>query len=245
MFFLASPVHADYQRAYQDYVYNYGAYRNSYNEYTVAKSTYQTYRTLTAQNEAINKFRAVLKNRATVMVVYYDLLQEKLNSAPGVVDSDKSTFNGIKESEKNWLAGHQKKIDAAGSLEDLNSVSQEFDSRYSQMDLETRQTVGKILLSKEVDLKGQLDLIFNNLDTKLKEMRTEGVNTTTQDRGVISSKNKLELFNQKVDEGKAIFFPERNDQIDIFKGQQRLTEANQYLRETVNYLLEVIKSVTG
>lgn len=238
MFFLASPVHADYQRAYQDYVYNYGAYRNSYNEYTVAKSTYQTYRTLTAQNEAINKFRAVLKNRATVMAVYYNLLQEKLVN-------DKDTFNGIKESEKGWLDAHQKKIDAAGSLEDLNSVSQEFDSRYSQMDLETRQTVGKILLSKEIDLKGQLDLIFNNLDTKLKEMRTEGVNTTTQDRGVISSKNKLELFNQKVDEGKAIFFPERNDQIDIFKGQQRLTEANQYLRETVNYLLEVIKSVTG
>lgn len=245
---LAPNVRADYSSAYQDYVYNYQIYRNAINEFQVAKSTYQTYRTLTAQNEAITKFKTVLKTRDTVMAVYYNLLQEKLNATPAVDDATKNTFNGIKTSEKNWLDAHQTKIDAAGSLDDLNSVSGEFDSRFPQMDLETRQTVGNVLLAKEADLKGQLDSLSGTETQVLAQIRQSGQDTSVWDRGVISARSKLDLYQQKIDDARNIFYPQNNyynQGIDIFQGQQALSSANQYLRETVSYLLEVIKGITG
>ena len=82
LFCFATPVRADYTKAYSDYTYNYNLYRQSYSDYQVAKSTYATYRTLTAQNDAILKLRSVLTARNQLMFVYYDLLVEKLNTTP-------------------------------------------------------------------------------------------------------------------------------------------------------------------
>lgn len=182
------------------------------------------------------------------MIVYYNLLQEKLNATPVVDDATKSTFNNIKESEKSWLGDNQAKIDAAASLEDLNSVSSEFDSRYRQMDKETKQTVGRILLSKEADLKGQVDSQIGTLGIKLTEIRQSGQNTSDLDRGVIAASNKLQLYLEKVNQANDIYFSQSSynqESIDLYLGQQKLTEANQYLRETVSYLMEIVKGILG
>ena len=242
---LPAPVYADYQSAYNDYSYNYTVYRNTYNDYQVSKSTFLTYHTLTSQNDAIDKMRAVLKARDQVMLVYYNLLQEKLNATPGVEESVKITFGKIKESEKNWLTDHQKKIEAANSLEDLNSASAEFENRYPQMDTETKQAVGEILLAKENNLGGQVDQFINNLNTKLTKIRQAGEATTFADRGIINTKNKLELFRTKLTQSREVFYSKNSGKIELFTGQQKLLEANQYLREAVNFLSEIIKSYTG
>lgn len=245
-YLLAPPVLADYQSAYNDYSYNYTLYRNTYNDYQVAKSAFLTYHTLTAQSDAINKLRAVLKARDQVMFVYYNLLQEKLNATVGVTDDTKTTFGKVKESEKTWLTDHQKKIEAAGSLEDLNSASAEFENRYSQMDTETKQAIGSILLAKEGTLGSQVETFIDSLNTKITEIRQSGEDTTFADRGVINTKNKIELFHTKLTATRDVFFPETSSgQIEIFKGQQRLSEANQYLREAASFLSEIIKSFTG
>lgn len=245
-FLLPSPVLADYQSAYNDYSYNYTLYRHTYNDYQVAKSTFLTYHTLTAQSDAIDKLRAVLKARDQVMFVYYNLLQEKLNATAGVTDTDKTTSGRIKESEKTWLTDHQKKIDAAGSLEDLNDASAEFESRYPQMDTETKQAIGSILLAKEGTLGSQVEIFIESLQAKTAEIRQSGEDTTFADRGVINTKNKMVLFHTKLAAAWDVFFPKASTgQIEIFKGQQVLTEANQYLREAVSFLMEIIKSFTG
>ena len=95
LFVFALPVRADYQTAYNDYLYNYNLYRSAYSNYQVAKSTYNTYRTLTSQNDAILKLRAVLSARNQLMFVYYDLLTEKLNVTPEVSNDYKNTFFNI------------------------------------------------------------------------------------------------------------------------------------------------------
>lgn len=245
-FIWSQPVLADYTSAYNDYTYNYTVYRNTYNDYQVSKSTFLTYHTLTAQSDAINKLRAVLKARDQVVFGYYNLLQEKLNATPGVTDDFESTFGKVKDSEQSWLTDHQKKIDAAASLDDLNSASSEFENRYPQMDTETKQAIGSVLLAKENTLAAQVDTFITNLQTKTTEIRQSGENTTFADRGVIDTKNKLDLFRTKLTAANEVFFPKSNfGQIDIFKGQQQFTQANQYLREAVNFLMEIIKSFTG
>lgn len=236
---------ADYSSAYQDYVYNYQLYRTAYNEFQVAKSTFQTYKTLTAQADAVIKFREVIKARDQVVFVYYDLLQEKMNNTTGISDDAKTTLANIKKSERDWLTTHQKRIDAASSLDDLNAASSEFESRYPQMDLETKQTIGTILIAKETTLSNRQGSLISDLTTKLAAIRADGQDTSFFDRGLINTKNKLDLNLEKIKQAAAVFNTSSRDTIDLFAGQQKLTEANQYLREANTFVLELIKAITG
>lgn len=244
----ASIVYADYNSAYQDYIYNYQLYRSASDKFQIDKSSYLTYKTITAQNNALTSFRTVLKTRDQVMLVYYNLLQEKLNATAGSSTDSKNTFNSIKDSEKDWLGSHQKKIDAAGSLDDLNSVSAEFESHYPQMDTEAKQTIATVEKAKLSNLKSQLDNQMGSLNGKIGQIRFMGIDTSVWDRDMILSQNQLNLYNQKIDAADAIFYPRSisNYQlIDLYSGQKSLLEAKQYLRETVNSLLQIIKEITG
>lgn len=247
-FFNPSPVKADYNKAYQDYTYTNQLYRTAKNEYQIARSSYQTYRTLASQNEAIDKFRKILILRNQVMTVYYDLLQEKMNETNGVTADSKSTFNIIRLSEAAWLSDHQKKVAVATSIEDLNSVSREFDQRYAQMDSETKQSIGVIEMAKVTVLRDSVDSLLSRLSQKVTEINSSGEDTTFAARGLISAKNKLQLYSYNFDAAKAAFYPTKtygNNQINLFAGQGQLSGAKQYLSETITLMLEVISNITG
>lgn len=241
------PVLADYQKAYTDYTYSFSQYRASYNDYQVAKSSYSTYKTLTSQSEAITKLRTVLQARNDLVSAYYDLLQEKLLATPNILDDQRNTFFKMKESEKQWMATHKKKVDAASSLEDLNSVAAEFESRYPQMDSETKQAIGMVLLSKEAAISSRWETVTSQVSDQLKVINSTGEETVVGERGIIAARNKKELADTKIGQAREIFFPKNNayPRIDLFSAQQRLTESLQYLREGTNYLVEIIKNITG
>lgn len=234
---------ADYQKAYQDYTFQSSEYKNAYNQFLIARSSYQTYGTLASQQEAIIKFKSTLKSRNQLISSYYNLLQEKLNETASVSGEQRTTFDKIRLSEGQWLSDNQVKIDAAASLDDLNAVSREFQSRYGQMTTESKQTVGTILLAKEINLRGQVQTVFDNLSTKVSEIRSTGKNTSVWDRWLFSAQNKLIIHDQKISEANKIIFTTSNN-VDLPKAQQSLTEANQYLRETLQQLQEIINAIT-
>ncbi len=243
---------ADYQTAYRDYVYNYSVYKNAHNDYQIAKSSYQTYHTLTSQNEAVARFKTVLKARDNVISAYYDLLQEKLSSTEGISPDTKSTFGTISQSEKAYLTSHQKRVDDASTLSDLNAVSQEFESRYGQISLETKQAIGNVLLTKEANLKIRLDALVSDLTRKTEEIRQSGEDTGILDRGLIAANNKLDFYEKQYAAAKLTFSGVKQDRfsqtvptINVFAGQQSLAQANQYLRETMTILKEAVRSITG
>ncbi len=241
-FLLSSTILADYQKAYQDYTFQSSQYKGAYNQFLIARSAYQTYGTLTSQQEAIDKFKAILKSRNAFISSYYNLLQEKLNESASISGEQKTTFDKIRISEGQWLSDNQVKVDAAASLDDLNSVSSEFQSRYRQMQTEGKQTIGTILLAKEINLRGQVQAVFDSLTTKVAEIRTSGEDTSVWNRWLFSAQNKLILHDQKIaDANKQIF---SNNDTDLLKAQQTLAEANQYLRETITQLQEVINAIT-
>lgn len=233
----ASPVTADYQTAKNDYTYQYGLYQKAIDNYQIAKSTYQTYRTLTSQNQAIVALRAAIATRDRVMSSYYDLLFEKLGN---------DTFAKIRDSQKAWFTDHQKEIDAAASLEDLNAAAARFEDRSPKFDREAKQAIGTILLTKEAVLKQETDQNIQDLNSKLSQMRQSGQDTSLFDRGLITIKNKLDLYDQKTAAARDVFFAkESSEPINLYAGTKPLTEANQYLREAVIYLLEIIKNALG
>lgn len=245
----STPVSADFNQAYQDYVYNQQLYKNAYNQFQISRSTYLTYKTLTSQNDAISKFKTVLKARNQLISTYYDLLQEKLNASPGIPNDYKNTFSGIRQSEKTWLSENQTTIDSAGSLEDLNEASQNFATKYPQMNLETKMAVGTILLTKEDQLRNSLNQQIGSFSAILGRIRSDGEDTSTKERGLIVIQDKLNFQEQKTTLARNIFTGNDrynyNKSIELPAGQKALVEANQYLMEAASNLLELVRSFTG
>lgn len=239
-------VFADYNSALSDYKSQYSNYRQAYSNFSVAKSTFLTYKTLTAQNAAIVAFRDVLNARNGLVSSYFDVMQEKLNSTPGVDPIDLQTFTGSRKSTKDWLSGNQAKIRAAGTLTDLNSASEEFSSRYPQMQQDMRKSIGRLLLAKGTNLDNALSAIFAETNQVSSFLKTQGEDTTGIDRGVIQAKIKRDLFAQKQQEERDFFFPKYDSNSnDLLQGQQLAIEANQYLKEATSYLVELFKPVFG
>ena len=233
IFLTPNAVLADYNSAYSDYQFNYSKYREAHNNYQIAKSAYGTYKTLTARAEAVKQMRLVLQARAKLMDSYYDLLTERVPFA------NKETFGKIKDSQSEWFAGHQKKIDAAGTLDDLNDASNEFETRYPQMETETKQAVKGILLAKEEPLLTRWDEMSGQISQKIKEINSTGPGTAIGERGIISARNKKELAVTKMEAAR------NTDARELFSAQQRLTESREYLREATGYLNEVLGEITG
>ncbi len=242
--FLATPVSADFAKAYQDYLYNNTLYKENYTNYQVAKSTFLTYRTNSAENDAIIALRKVLQSRNQLMVVYYDLLFEKLLVTPGISDDYKTTFGSIRTSEQTWLAANKLKIEAAATLLDLNSVSGEFEGRYRQMDSETKQALGSVLLAKERVLREEVNAAVASVGGQLTAMDLAGEDTTIYKRNLIGTQNKLELFDEKMGSAQKTLIRPIGEPVEVFQGQQQLAEANQYLRDMVSSLLEIIRLIT-
>ncbi|MBI3887560.1 hypothetical protein HY310_00645, partial [Candidatus Microgenomates bacterium] len=84
-----------------------------------------------------------------------------------------------------------------------------------------------------------------DVSNKLREISLAGETTNVGDRAVISSKNKKEVSLTKISAAQAILTGKEGSRIDLFSGQQKLSEANLYLREAVSYLMEIVRNITG
>jgi hypothetical protein len=247
LFLFAKPgfVLADYQKSYDDYTYNFSKYRDAHNTYDIAKSTYATYKTLTAKEEAIKQTRLVLQSRDKLMSSYYDLLYEKLLTMPAISNEQRGTFFTMKESEKKWMENHQKVLDAASTLEDLNSASGQFEEHFPQFDSETKQAIGMVLLSKSDVLLAKWSNQAESISNQFKIISSSGEDVGLGERGIVSARNKKEMAVTKIESARAILTKNDYSKINLFDAQQKLTEGMQYLREATQFLQEVMKGITG
>jgi len=242
------PVFADYNSVLTDYNFQYTNYRAAYSRFTVSRSTYLTYQTLTAQNAAIADFKTVLTSRNRLVSSYFDLLQEKMNITPNIDPPDLQAFTGKRQSTKEWLDDNQKKLNNALTIEDLNTLSDEFNSRYQLIQLDSLQAVGRILLAKGANLDRKVALAFDKTQEVAQFLSADGTDISPIQRGLIQAKIKRDLSTDKAAEEKDLFFGKnatRGNQINLLQGQQLAIAANQYLRESVSYVLEILKPIIG
>ncbi len=70
-------VRADFDQAYQDYLYQSDQYRLNLTNFLTAKNRYLTYQTLTSETEALTATKSFLEARDQVLMTYLQMLIEK------------------------------------------------------------------------------------------------------------------------------------------------------------------------
>lgn len=101
-------------------------YRNSENEYSIAKTNYEQVLTLSALEEAVAATEKVMFDRSRVMITYLELISAVLSETKGVELDLKSQSQTEMSGLINLLRGHQEKILVSKDRLAMATLSDEF-----------------------------------------------------------------------------------------------------------------------
>src|SRR3990167_2153444 len=141
LFLLSSHISASSQQAHTDYLYQYDVYRQSYNDFKVAKNEYEKFKSLVSQTDALEQTKKMLAQRDVLLRSYLLLLNEKLNENKGLDGSDKTLYQTLIQNEVKFLESHANLIPAIGSIDDTVDVSKQLESHYNILQTSIRQTI--------------------------------------------------------------------------------------------------------
>lgn len=248
--FLHPPSHAqsfDYERAYNDYVYNYNLYRSAHLDYVAAKSEYHTYGTLTAKTKAIQATRKLLHQRAEALKTYLTALRMKLHEETGITSYKQNLYFIKLDDEVAWLTQHQSNLTTPSTIEDLLDESKKLEGRYPQIQVISYQTLETILEGRENSLRDETNQLIEATDQKIEEIRSSGEDTTTLERWSIEAQQKVNLSEEKQSQATYTLGSIDSRYSEIAnrynKARQLLEESNQYLKEAVTFLKEIIREI--
>lgn len=237
----------DFNRAYQDYLYTYTQYRQTHSEYVTAKNQYLTYKTLTAKNKALIATREMLEKRSEVLRIYLTALRLRLGETTAVIGYQANILYLKIDKEVSWLTEHQESLSSASTIEELLKLSAEFESRYPQTKVTIYQALGEIIKSKEANLYQKAKQLISATEEKILEIKDQDSEKAFMLEGwLLEAKNKLASSSEKQDDaGKLLQALEPGDEIakDFHPVQFGLKESNQYLKEIVFYLKEIIQKI--
>ena len=235
----------DFERAYQDYSYNYGVYRRAHNDYILARGQYLTYQTLKSKTNAQGMTLKMLQARDEAVITYLTAIRLKLVETDGVSDFEKEVLFTRIDAEVEWYKGHKSSLPSAGSLEDLVESSREAEGRYKSTEVLLYQALTAILVGKENGFRIELSGIIEEVKAKVAEIRqNQDKNTRKVERWILESENRLTRSQEKQfsaqDEVSRLKERERNKYKSYNEAQSRIKESHQYLKEASSFLKEIV-----
>lgn len=117
------------EKADSDYAYQYSKYVESHDNYVYAKSTYATFKTATAKNDAFQKTKDYLKQVHAVYISYLLLAKEIGNTFDwGENSKNKNDIARGLDTEISFFRENAKKIDTTQTLEELPAIAADLDN---------------------------------------------------------------------------------------------------------------------
>ncbi|MDP3888569.1 MAG: hypothetical protein Q8Q24_00850 [bacterium] len=249
-FLVVFPVQAqnfDFSKALQDYSYNYNLYRSNYIEYVAATGEYQRYQTLTSQTKALDLTKVMLKSRDEALRTYLTALRLRLAETPKVTSYQQNLSFTKLDAEIAWLSSHKDSLNSPGTLPDLIKVSDQLQQKYPGIELLSYQVLGTILTGRENDLRDQVKGSTTDVEKMIEEKRNQGVNVDKLDRWLLEARNKISLSEAKQADAERtiqnIKVTAKNKSKVFNQAQFTYEESNQYLKESVTFLTEILNEL--
>lgn len=233
--FISSPVRADFDRSYQDYLYQTNQYRQSLTSFLTAKNRYLTYKTLVTQNEALDATKSFLTARDQLLLVYLQMLLQK---------NPEDVYQKLLNQELTFYQNHKESISALASLNDTVTSSSKIKDHYPQTEVLARQISLSLITAKLQNLLDRQKTLISDFEQLTKTLRGQDSDTSVLERWFLSIKNKELLTEQKISEIKNLtdkLEPKESNRLteDYGKIQVLIFETNQYLKEANAFIKEL------
>ncbi len=239
-----------YEKAYQDYVYMTDLYQDAHGEYLLAKAQYSQAQTLTSQSKAQLATVNMLAARDDVVITYLRALRMRLLEEDAVDIQAKNSLFARIDADIAWFENHKDTIPSAGTLNDLESDSEEAYDRFMFTQRLTYETLSLIPYYKLKSTREDMTAVLNETKGKIQEIRQKGDHDVAfAERWVLETENKLiRALDKEVEAQNLVFQIQSQSSRETGKSQYEnvlthLLEANQYLREANSYMIEIIKQI--
>lgn len=244
VFVTPPPVLATSQQAYQDYQYQFSVYRQRHSDYQVALNQYKQFKSLAAQQDALEKVKLYIAQRGNVAKTYFLFLNEKITENPGMLASEKQTYRAILTNQIAYIDQHLILAPSIASLEDAEDVSEKFVTNYETMQSAYRQIISAL----ELGYLNYFAKLFNDAATHVQALISASrADSTPQkqailDRWLLALSNKHSLYQQKANNIRSTIPKITGDvqqqerlfqqlQGTVNAARQDLIEAGSYLKE--------------
>ncbi len=238
----------DYNRAYQDYVYNLSLYQKAHTDYQLARAAYLQSQTSGTTGDAVKATRTMLEARDSVVITYLTAIRMKLLETKGVSDSEKSGYFTQIDTEVSWWGSHKARLESAGSLDDLVSDSDEAKDHFGPAKILMYQTLIEIGVSETTYQRTAMKSVIDLLNQKIAEIRLNGdKDTTSIERFLVEVNNKLSRSEVKEGEAKNIVSsikPTTQDTSSAFQtAVSDVEDSLLYLKEANKNLKEIVTQI--
>ncbi len=238
-----------FDRAYQDYLYNYDLYKKARDEYEVARLNYLSSMTLDSKSKAETATLKMLLARDDVVITHLTLLRKAISDTVGISDSDKGSFYSQIDTEVDWYKTHKQGLPSAATLENMVAESQKAKDRFKSVtELLMYNALGRRETGKLDGFRDRISKIIADINSKLGEIRQNGDKSTQKaERWLLETDLRVTRSSQKEDAAKVVLIKLKDifgDRLSGFSDFQNLViESNQFLKEANSYLKEVIKEI--
>jgi hypothetical protein len=237
----------NFDRAYQDYLYNYNLYRSAYQDYLVAQNEYQKYKTLSSQTKFLETAKTMLLTRADTVKTYLTALRMKLRETTGIINYQQNLYYVKLDDEVAWVDSYKQSLPSAGSLDDLGQLSSQMEGKSNLYHYLAYKTIGVVVCARESALKEHVQDVISRLENQINQIRNEGRNTDVLERWLIEAKQKFARAEEKFTQAQNIYGSITENPSSQTNGYNSagvaLEQSNQYLKETITSLKEIIREI--
>lgn len=237
----------NFQRAYQDLQFMEDQYRGKHTEYELAKSQYLQSKTLASQQKAQEATYAMLFSRDDVVKAYMTSLRMRLAESFGISNDRIQVLQTRIDTEVSWYESHKTTLSSAESLDDQTADSNIAKTRYERFTVPLAyEVLTDIAIGKQTFLRDQQKSIVNDLNSKISEIRAEGILPTDDiERASLEVQNRIARSESKESEVRKIITDAKGESLQTRFSQivGRLGESVQYLKESNTFLSQVLNYI--
>lgn len=248
---VVAPARASSQQAYQDYLYQFDVYRQKYNDFQIAKNSFDKFKTLESESQALSATKFMLSQRDLLLHAYLIYLFERVGEQGGITPVNKQLYQSLLTNELAFLEKQSSLVSSINSIDDATTASEELESHYQVLSATIREIIAGISL-------GQLNVIAQNFDRQVTVAQSlfsrHSTELSTEKKSMINTwilqiTNKRSLYQQKIDETNAAVadLTNSNDANDLDQRFSdviiKIGEAKQYMSDSIANLGEVVTSL--
>ena len=239
-------VWADFQKAQEDFRFQFENYVKVHQEYLVARAKFKQFKTLPSETEAFVALKKVQSLRSQALSAYFSVLQEKLRQTRQISDDQRNSLTSEIVSIQTYLSEFDQRAANSKNVTGAENLSAEFEAKKVGWQNSATKVRGVIFSSNLQDLSARLLQLIENTEKTLKnyqvlpdfELRIEKLQTIK-----IKNAQAKELASQTANSFFAIN-PTLN-QFEVFRlesdGKQNGESAKKLLKEALTAIIEAAR----
>lgn len=206
-------------QAETDYRFQFDLYRQSYQEYQVAKSEWQKTKTIKAQEEALTAAKTVAHNRAGVQKAYSLWLRLRLLNRLSVYPDAQAIADRL-ETQANWFTDHQARVATVNTVAGFDEEMTTYFQQKGARDI--------LFASGQIHLKLATLSYYQHLIRSLYEPILAKLETKQDIPEVVQGLSRVETLgeeiNTQIDATKALISPLESGNVALTQTFRKVTE---------------------